>query len=364
MSTPDTAAPDEGLKSSSTMRAIVMRDFGGPEVLQLEEVVRPEPGPGEVRVEVHACFIAKTKDISTRTGKHPYSREMKMPHILGGEHAGIVDAVGAGVDETLLGERVGVSSHLPCGECPPCRAGRDEGCRRVGIFGIHTNGAYAEHGVLPARNVHRLPADVTFEQAAAMAANGGVGTGQLDAANVSEGDWVAVLGATGALGTVDVGLAARRGAHVIAVVRDPDAAETMRSLGAVAVIDAGSDRLAEDLHEASGAAGLDVVVDNLALPDLYVRYMPALGTTGRVVLSGALQFEPLPVDPRSLYVNTNSIIGVRTGNHGKIARFWQTVQDGYRLPAELVETVGFDAIRSAHEARSAGKSGHLVLVPR
>jgi L-gulonate 5-dehydrogenase len=349
--------------SPATMQAIVMHEFGGPDVLCLEEVPRPEPAAGQVRVHVHATFVAKTKDISTRTGKHPYSREMRLPHILGGEHAGVVDAVGAGVDPSLAGARVGVSSHLPCGACPPCRAGRDEGCRNVGILGIHTNGAYAKYCVVPARNVHRLPDDVGFPQAAAMAANGGVGTGQLDAANVGPGAWVAIPGATGALGSVDIGLAARRGAHVIALVRDLAVADRMRWLGAEEVLDVTAEHLADALIAATGGLGLDVVVDNLAKPDLYLRYMPALGTTGRVVLSGALVYEPLPVDARSLYVNTNSIIGVRTGNHSKIAKFWEVVRDGYRLPPELVEAVALEDVAAAHEARTAGRSGHIVVCP-
>jgi D-arabinose 1-dehydrogenase-like Zn-dependent alcohol dehydrogenase len=356
-----TTATGTTSSSPANMRAIVMHEFGGPEVLRLEEVPRPEPGAGEVRIHVHATFVAKTKDISTRTGKHPYSREMRLPHILGGEHAGVVDAVGVDVDGSLVGARVGVSSHLPCGVCPPCRAGRDEGCRNVGILGIHTNGAYAEYCVAPARNVHRLPDDVSFPQAAAMAANGGVGTGQLDAANVGVGDWVAIPGATGALGSVDIGLAARRGAHVIALVRDLGLADRMRSLGAEEVLDVTAEHLAEALIAATGGRGLDVVVDNLAMPELYRRYMPALATTGRVVLSGALVFEPLPVDARSLYVNTNSIIGLRTGNHAKIAKFWEVVRDGFRLPAELVETVALEDIAAAHEARTGGKSGHMVV---
>jgi NADPH:quinone reductase-like Zn-dependent oxidoreductase len=349
------------VSSNEQMRAIVMRAFGGPEVLRVEETPIPAPGPGEVRVRVGATFIAKTKDIATRTGNHPYSREMRLPHILGGEHAGIVDAVGAGVDDGLVGTRVGVSSHLPCGECVPCRRGRDEGCRRVGILGIHRDGAYAEYVTVPARNVHALPDDVSFEQAAALAANGGVATGQLDAAGVDDGLYVAIPGANGAVGTVAIGLAARRGAHVVALTRDLSFAPMLESLGAETVVDAARPDLAEVLLDLTGGEGVDVVVDNIAVVDLYQRYMPALGTTGRVVFSGAMAFDPLPVDARSLYVNTNSLIGVRSGNHSKVAAFWTAVRDGYRLPGSLIETVDLDHIGDAHVARSNGKAGHIIL---
>jgi hypothetical protein len=71
--------------------------------------------------------------------------------------------------------------------------------------------------------------------------------------------------------------------------------------------------------------------------------------------------DPLPVDARSLYGNTNAVIGVRSGNHSKIAAFWAQVRDGYRLPAELVEVLPFDEVVAAHTARSDGRSGHIVL---
>jgi NADPH:quinone reductase-like Zn-dependent oxidoreductase len=343
------------------MRAIVMRAFGGPDVLRVEEVPIADPGLGEVRVRVGATFIAKTKDIATRTGKHPYSREMRLPHILGGEHAGRVDAVGAGVDAELVGTRVGVGSNLPCGTCVPCRRGRDEGCRNIGILGIHRDGAYAEFVTVPVQNVHALPDDVSFEQAAALAANGGVATGQLNAAGVDEGLYVAIPGANGAVGTVAIGLAARRGARVIALTRDLGLAPMLESLGAWKVVDASRPDLADELLRLTDGGGVDVVVDNIAVVDLFKRYMPALGTTGRVVFSGAMAFEPLPVDVRSLYVNTNALIGVRTGNRAAVAAFWETVREGYRLPESLIDSVDMAHISDAHVARANGKAGHIVL---
>lgn len=344
------------------MQAIVIHEFGGPDVLRLEDVPQPHPGEREVRVRVHATFVARTRDISTRTGRHPYSREMRLPHILGGEHAGTVDAVGEGVDSALIGARVAVSSHLPCGDCPPCRSGRDEGCRQARILGVHRNGAYAEYCVAPAANVHRFPDDVGFAQAAAMAANGAVGTAQLDAGAVGQGTWLAIPGASGALGRVLVGLAAGRGAHVLGLTRDAASAPLIEALGAHAVVDTNRADLADELIRLTAGNGVDVVIDNVAVADLFARYMPALATTGRVVLSGALAFDPLPVDARSLYVNSQAIVGVRTGNRGKIERFWEAVSGGYRLPAEGIERFPLERVAAAHAAlTNGGFSGPVVL---
>ena len=113
------------------MKAIVMTGFGDADVLRLDEVPTPAPGDREVRVHVEAVAVARTKDVSTRAGRPPFGAHHRFPHILGTEHAGVVEAVGLGVDQTLIGRRVGgvgraVVRHVPC-----LRAGPRRGLRRI-----------------------------------------------------------------------------------------------------------------------------------------------------------------------------------------------------------------------------------------
>jgi NADPH2:quinone reductase len=128
------------------------------------------------------------------------------------------------------------------------------------------------------------------------------------------------------------------------------------------VLDAAREDLADELRRLTDGAGVDVVIDNLALAELFGRYMPALATTGRVVVSGAIAFDPLPLDARSLYVNSQSIVGVRTGNLKRIAAFWETVRDGYRLREDVIERFPLERAADAHVALTErGLSGHVVL---
>ena len=105
------------------MRAVVMREFGGPEVLTMADWPRPVPGPGEVLVRVRASFVAFGRDIEVRSARHPFfPRLITLPHILGGEHSGIVESVGAGVTADLVGIRVAVAATVACGRCAQCSA--------------------------------------------------------------------------------------------------------------------------------------------------------------------------------------------------------------------------------------------------
>src|SRR3954452_21271682 len=132
------------------MKAIVMSEFGDADVLHFDEVPTPTPEGGEVRIRVEAVAVARTKDVSARSGRPPFGPQItQFPHILGTEHAGTVDAVGPGVDRSVVGQRVGVSAVLSCGTCRACRHGREEACATFALLGVHRQGSYAEYVVAP-----------------------------------------------------------------------------------------------------------------------------------------------------------------------------------------------------------------------
>ena len=201
------------------MRAVVMRAFGDADVLEWEDVGEPSLGPGEVLVRVGAVAVSRTRDLATRTGRHPFSRAVSLPHVLGGDFAGVVEGVGAGVDAGLAGRRVAASCSCPCGVCVPCRTGREPQCSSLEMLGIHRWGSYAELVAVPAANLEELPDDISMSQAAALAANGPIAHTQLEVAEVAAGTWVLVTGVTGALGSLLVALAHARGARVVGLSR-------------------------------------------------------------------------------------------------------------------------------------------------
>ena len=345
------------------MKAVVLHELGGPDVLHLDEVPTPEPGPGEVRIAVRAVAVARTKDVAARAGKPPFGPQItRFPHILGTEHAGTVDAVGDGVDPGLLGRRVAASAVLPCGRCRACGHGREEACEQFRLLGVHRPGSYAQFVVLPAGNVHELPDDVTFAQGAVIAANGPVARAQLEAGGVGPGSVVLVVGAGGSLGSTAAALAAFRGAEVIGVDRLAAHPDALAGLPLAAALDGESPDLTARISEVAGGWGVDCVVDNLGIASLWDAYRPVLADMGRIVVSGAVSREPLPMLLLPFYLRSQSLIGVRTGNRLQMSAMWDDVRAGFRPPTSHMSVVPWTDVAAAHGRVEAGTAhGQTVL---
>lgn len=345
------------------MRAVVMREFGTAAVLAPEDVQEPRPLAGEVLVRVGAVAVARTRDVATRSGRHPFSSQVTLPHVLGGDFAGVVEEVGPGVDPALAGTPVAVACSITCGVCEPCLDGREAQCSRLEMLGIHRWGSYAELVTVPAANAHPLPAGVSMPQAAALAANGPVGFAQLEVGEVAAGTWVVVTGVTGALGTLLAALAAGRGARVIGISRRP--ADVPNELGLEHCLDAADAELTTSLLELTGGEGVRTVIDNVAAPGVFERYFVSLAPGGRVVFSGAIGSPELPVlavPAAVLYLRSLSLLGVRTATPRQVASFWQEVDSGFRLPVSLVEEFPLEQAGAAHERVAGGEGlGTVVL---
>jgi len=345
------------------VRAVLIREFGSADVLRLEEVTDPDPGRGQVLVRVAAVEVSRTRDVATRTGRHPFSQQVTLPHVLGGDFAGTVVAVGEGADPALVGRRVAVSNTESCGECPECEAGHEERCAELSMLGVHRPGSYAELAVVAAGNVHAIPDDLSMPAAAALAADGSIAFTQLQVAAVGPGTALLVTGVTGALGSTLAALAARLGAKVIGLSRRP--AAVPEALGLSANLQAEDPDLTATLMAATQGAGLAAVADNVANPTAFEHYFPALGVGARVVFSGAIGNPELPilaVPAGPLYVKSLSLLGVRTTTPGDRRRFWSLVEDGFRLPAELIEELPLEDAAETHRRIEAGTQlGHTVL---
>jgi NADPH:quinone reductase-like Zn-dependent oxidoreductase len=345
------------------VKAVLLSEFGAPDVLRFGELPDPEPGPGQVRVRVLAAVVSRTKDVTTRAGLPPFGPRITLPHVLGAEHAGVVDAVGEGVDDALRGQPVAVSAVLSCDACRACTHGREEACSSFGLIGVDRPGSYAEYTVVPAGNVHPTPAATAPALAAALAANGPVARAQLDAGGVGKDTTVLVLGAAGSLGSAAAALAAWRGARVIAVEQLARKGELLEFLSLFASLDGDRDDLADAILGRTDGWGVDCVVDNLGLASLWDRYRPALADMGRIVVSGAIGREPISMNLRPFYLRSQSLIGVRTGNRAQMRALWDDVAEGFTLPDGLVTPLHWSRVAEAHRAVEAGSAhGQLVLM--
>ncbi|WP_424217488.1 NADP-dependent oxidoreductase (plasmid) [Streptomyces sp. BI20] len=185
------------------MKAIAFHAPGGPEVLLPVELPTPEVGPGEVRVRMRAAGVQPV-DLAIREGFVPPGVRIGSPHVVGGDFAGVVDAVGAGVTAFAVGDEV---------------------------LGYRAQGTYAEFVVVPVGQVVARPAGVPWEQAGALSASGQTAHTALEVLEVGLGDTFLVNGAAGGVGSVAVQLAVERGAVVIAAAR-PEHHGWLRELGA------------------------------------------------------------------------------------------------------------------------------------
>jgi L-gulonate 5-dehydrogenase len=345
------------------MRAMVMHEFGDADVLAWEEVRDPVPGPGEALVRVGAVAVSSTRDIATRTGRHPFSRQVSLPHVLGGDFAGVVEAVGPGLDRALIGQRVAASNSRSCGLCAACRSGNEAQCPELSMLGIHRWGSYAELTTLPGANLNQIPDNMSLAEAAAMAATGPIALTQLQTGSVTEGGWLLVTGATGALATMLTTLGHALGARVIGLSRRPEAIPS--SLALTARFNSADPDLADGLLTVTSCAGVATAVDNVAADDVFSRYFPALAIGGRIVVSGAIGGDELPVllvPAAPFYLRSLSLLGVRTTARRDIGAFWRLVHGGLRLPGGLVCELPLDQAARAHAEMAAGRCvGHTVL---
>jgi NADPH2:quinone reductase len=235
------------------MRVVGVREYGGPDALEVIEVPEPVPGPGEVRVRVRAATVNPT-DTYARNGS--YARRMRSgpPYVPGMEAAGTLDALGEGVELAglAIGDRV-VAIVLPTGP---------------------RGGAYAEQVVVPARSVARSPEGASFPEAATLPMNGLTAQLTLDRLALSAGQVLAVTGAAGAYGGLVVQLAKQAGLRVLADASEADA-ELVRSLGADVVVRRGDD-VAERFREVA-PDGVDGVADGAVLD---AKVLPAIRDGG------------------------------------------------------------------------------------
>jgi NADPH:quinone reductase-like Zn-dependent oxidoreductase len=341
-----------------TMSAVVFDRFGPPEVLRLDTVATPGPGPGEVLVRVAAVCVGRFLDVALRAGRHPVKPEL--PHVLGVEHAGTVVAVGDDVRDIAVGQHVAVWPVLGCDDCAPCAAGSKEACARLRIGGVHGPGAYAEYTAVPAGAVWAIPDDLDPATAAGVALAGPVAMNQLQQAGLRAGDWVLVAGAASALGATTAELARHLGARVIGTSRAAWKRERLLGLGLEAALDPTADSFADDVRALTGGAGVAVTVDDLGDPDIFARLTDVLAPQGVLVSSGAFLGGTVPLNLARLYTLNQRILGVRTGNDASGRALWAEVGRGFRPVVD--RSFPLEAAAVAHRFLEADDNmGRIVL---
>jgi NADPH:quinone reductase-like Zn-dependent oxidoreductase len=314
------------------VRAVVFRDFGGPEVLRLEDLPDPTPGPGEVVLRVRAVSVMRTLDCEVRSRPNAFG-PIPMPHVLGADPAGEVAAVGGSVADVPLGARMVTIQSIACQTCRPCQMGLDNACIATRIIGVHTQGGYAEQVVVPAGNLVPIPSSLSFEEATAIMTMLPTAWHLLvDRARLRAGETVLVMAAGGALGTAGVQVANLAGARVIAAAGADWKLERARALGADEVVNYRATTLSEEVKRLTDGWGADVVFENLSVPDLWQESLASAATLGRIVTCGALGGGSVETNMRRFYFKHLSLIGARSAPKTQVQEVYRLAREG-RLKA-------------------------------
>ena len=335
------------------MKAIVIREFGGPNVMKLEEVATPEPGPGEVLIKVHAVSVNRTLDIKVRAGQ--YARPVKLPLVPGVDPSGVVVKLGPGVTERKVGDRVTVALRLGDG---------NSGADAIRLLGVHAWGGYAEYVRAIAANTTIVPESVDFATATVVTRHAPTALHLLqDHAKVQSGEWVLVMGAAGGLGSSGIQVAKYLGAKVIAAAGADDRVKVGLDLGADAGVNYRAQDLTAEVLRITGGGGVNVVFENIGDPALFPKAFAALARRGRLVTAGGHGGGTVPLDVNKLYLNQITVMGA-TGERPDSAKLVLEMASAGRFKALIDRVLPLSQAALAHElVESRGGIGKVVLDP-
>ncbi|WP_288433611.1 NADPH:quinone oxidoreductase family protein, partial [uncultured Deinococcus sp.] len=265
---------------SETMRAMVVERLGPPDVMELREVPRPEPGPGEVRLKVEAVGI-NFADVLAVAGE--YLTRTRVPYTPGMEFAGVVDAVGEGVQGVEVGTRVA---------------------------SLGGRGGLAEYALSPAAALIPVPQGLSGAQAAAFPVSYFTAYHGLKTLGRGEaGEWVLVQAAAGALGTASIQLAKAMGLHVVAMASTEEKLGLARDLGAdVTLLQDDPDRV-KKVREAAGGKGVPLILEVVG----GARFQESLemaANLGRIIVIGNASREPANLRPVELMKRNVTVTGL------------------------------------------------------
>ncbi len=345
-----------------TTAAVLVR-HGGPEALELrDDWSVPDPGPGEVLIEVAAAGVNNT-DLWTRRGAYGlpgdpdaesgWQGPLSFPRVQGGDVAGVVTSAGDESGSALVGRQVLVDPAFYRDDSP--------GAPPVGYLGSELDGGFAGHLVVPADHAHDVTGSpLSLEELACLPVAYGTAMRMLRRAEVTEGETVLVTGASGGVGIALVQLAVARGAHVVAVTTR-DKAEAVSSAGAHQVVLRDAGDLSEQLA-AAAPGGLDVVADVVGGPGL-TELLPLLVDDGRWVIAGAIAGPVVELDLRRLYLHSLRLVGSSMHTREDFAALVELARTGAVRPpiaARFPLSGIHDAQRQFADARHVGK---IVVLP-
>lgn len=320
------------------MKAIRVHEFGGPEVLKLEDVPELKPAANEVLVRIHAAGVNPV-DTYIRTGT--YARKPSLPYTPGADGAGVVEAAGVQVTKVKPGDR-------------------------VYLIGS-SSGTYSERALATEAQLHPLPAEVSFAQGAAVGVPYGTAYRALfQRAHARAGETVFIHGASGGVGVAAVQLARAAGLRVIGTAGTERGRELVLREGAHAVLDHRAADYLEQVKDLTGGRGADVILEMLANVNL-AKDLGILALRGRVVVignRGSIEINPRDAMARDAAILGMTLFNVSPDDMASIhARLVAGLENRTLRPVIGKEMPLSESARAHREVMEPGAYGKIVLVP-
>lgn len=341
------------------MKAVVLREYGGPEKLEFRNLPDPTPGPGEVLLRVQACgvcyhdLIARRGDIGTC-----------MPSVLGHEVVGEIIDLGASVTGWKVGDRAATLQRMSCGDCMYCHQNRNSLCKNDRrFFGEEIQGGYATLMTAPILGLCRVPDSLSSPDAATVCCTTGTAVHVCRTrGRVRADETVLITGASGGVGMQAVQLCTHDGAKVIAVTSSPSKVGALHAAGAWEVIVAPELRFANDVKRITKGAGVDIALEIVG-SQTFSQTLKCMAPGGRVVVVGNLDTGSFELNPGLVIVKELEIIGAYATTRAELDIALQLTAVGHvkSCVSEVVPLSEAASVHSRLEKRQI--AGRVVLVP-
>jgi NADPH2:quinone reductase len=325
------------------VKAIRIHEDGGPEVLRYEEVPDPEPGPGEALVSLRAAGLNHL-DIWVRKGLPSVPK----PRILGADGAGLVAALGEGVDTFAVGDRVVINPGIP-------HAGR------ITVIGEHTDGTCCELKAIPASQLYALDDTLSFVEGAAFPLTFETAYRMLvTKADLRDGEWVLIWGIGGGVALAAFELCRALGAHTIVTSSSEEKLERALALGATVAVNHVDGDVVQAVKDATEGRGADLVVETVG-EATWERSLSAAANEGRILVCGATSGHSPPARLYRLWWKQLVVYGSTMGMPSDFEGAYELVRTG-RARVHVDSTFPLaDAARAHERLESGAQFGKVVL---
>lgn len=343
------------------MRAAFITEFGGNEKVLVGELPAPEPKAGEALVRVKAAALNHL-DIWVRKGRP--GLELKKPHVLGSDAAGVVEQLGAGVEGIALGDEVVINPGVSCMACEFCRRGAHSECPAFRLLGFQLEGTFAEQVAVPVACLGPKPMHLSWAEAAALPLAHVTAWHMLfERARFRPGETVLIHGIGGGVALAALQLVRLAGGEAIVTSSSDEKLTRALALGALHGINyRAAPEVGAEVKKYTGGRGVDIALDSAGAPTLAASFA-ALRRGGRIVTCGVTGGAKAEVNLQLLYWNHVSLLGSTMGSQEDFRGLLRAVSQAHLKPV-LDQVYPLEQAREAlarmEEGRQFGKIGLLL----